>query len=67
MHHYFTVLEVHHYLGFFSKNLQLLDILACNSASKPSFQQSACLILKRWYNKQSYRPKYPEVLYLPHV
>ncbi len=37
------------------QNLQLLDILACNSASKPSFQnptkKSACPILKRWYNK----------------
>ena len=32
------------------QNLQLLDVLACNSA-----------------NKQSYRPKYPEVLYLPHA
>ncbi len=36
-------------------NLQLLDILACNSASKPSFQnptKSACPILKRWYNNK---------------
>ena len=36
------------------RNLQLLDIQACNSASKPSFQNrtSACPILKRWFNNR---------------
>ncbi len=45
----------------------LLDILACNSANKPSFQNPT----RRDYCSKKclsdYQPKYPEVLYLPHA
>ena len=50
-------------LGKKQQNLQLLDVLACNSANKQSFslhflqletivQKSARPILKRWYNNR---------------